>query len=387
MKVLLACALKFHSDHVGYQLQRNGSLYRLITSVPPFAYKREPIDKKKIVFLPPAFLFSWVLSKLLARFYFFRSLVEWLVSAYFDWTASFFIGSPDISLSWAWSSYYIIKKVQHKGGIAIVEESGSFNKYQQKILKQEYERLGLKYRSDIHQGILEREQRECEAADYILCPSKYTANSLIEYGIKKGKIIIIPYGVDISTFRKESRKDDVFRVFYLGGIRVRKGLIYLFRALEGLKLSNFECLIIGKVEDDFKPFFNQYKRYFKHISEYIPLNRMRCYYSNASVFVLPSIDDAFGLVVLEAMACGLPVICTTNTGAAELIRDNMEGFVVPIRDSNAIKEKIEYLYHNPVECERMGNNALQRAKDCTWDNYGKAITRELKQIMSNRYSR
>jgi len=386
MKVLVACALKFHSDHLSYQLQKNGSLYRLITSFPSFAYRRESIDRRKILFLPPLFLLSQILAKLLGKFYFFQKFIEWIMSAYFDWFASFFVGSPDVCISWAWSSYYIIKKVQKKGGIAIVEECGSFNKYQEKILKEEYERLGLAYRSQVHRKILEREHRECELADYILCPSRHVADSHIEYGIRRDKFIVIPYGVNLNCFKKETKQDDIFRVIFVGTVGVRKGVIYLFRALERLNLLNFECLIIGNLEPDFKLFFKKYRQYFRYIQR-VPHNYLRYYYSNSSIFVLPSIDEGMAYVQMEAMACGLPVICSTNTGAEEVIRDNMEGFVVPIRDSEAIRDRIEYLYNNPPELKKMSINALQRVKNYSWDSYGMRITRELEDITKKRYEK
>jgi glycosyltransferase involved in cell wall biosynthesis len=378
MKVLVSCALKFHSDHLGYQLDKRGLLYRLITSFPYFGYKREPIDRKKILFLPPLFLVSRAFSKLLGRFYFLNSLIEWLASIYFDWLASFFVGSPDFSISWAWSSYRIIKKVQSKGGIAIVEECGSFNKYQEKILEEEYRRLGLTYRTRVHRKIMERERRECEIADYILCPSEYVARSLIEYGIRKDKIIIIPYGVSLDSFKQEARQDDTFRVLFVGTVGVRKGIIYLFQALENLKLPNFECLVIGNVEPCFQALFNKHSKLCKYIRR-APHSYLRYHYSNASVFLLPSIDEGMAYVQMEAMACGLPVICTPNTGAQELVRDSMEGFVVPIRDSEGIREKIEFLYNNPSELKRMSSNALERVKNYSWDSYGTRLVRALEE--------
>jgi glycosyltransferase involved in cell wall biosynthesis len=91
------------------------------------------------------------------------------------------------------------------------------------------------------------------------------------------------------------------------------------------------------------------------------------YYSNSSVFVLPSLADSFALVVLEAMACGVPVIVTENTGSKEVFRDGVDGFVVPIRDVEAIKEKILFLYENRDVCQAMGEAARQRASEVTWD--------------------
>jgi len=377
MKILLVCAFKFHSDHVAYQLQKNGLLYRVITAYPaPFYCNREPLDKSKIIFLTPFFMFYWLLIKTIGRIHYFQLLINWLMSAAFDRLASLFVGRPDISISWAWSSYYIIKKIKRQGKIAIVEKCGSFNKHQEKILKEEYERLGYAYRRHVHKRILEREHKECEIADYILCPSQYVANSLTEYGIKKEKIIIVPYGVNLDLFKKEKKQDDVFRVIFVGNIGVHKGLIYLFKALEKLQLSNFECLLIGKIEPCFITYFNQYRKYFEYIPK-IAHKQLRYYYSNASVLVFPSLDEGFSLVQLEAMACGLPVITTFNAGASAVVRDNQEGFLVPIRDSEAIKEKIEFLYNNPHELKRLAENALKRAKEFSWDNYIEKLVNEL----------
>ena len=86
------------------------------------------------------------------------------------------------------------------------------------------------------------------------------------------------------------------------------------------------------------------------------------------MFVFPSLLEGMGLVVLEAMASGLPVITTPN-GPGDLVRDGVDGFVVPIRDVDAIVEKLEYLRAHPEDRLRMGQNARERAKEFTWEQY------------------
>ena len=89
------------------------------------------------------------------------------------------------------------------------------------------------------------------------------------------------------------------------------------------------------------------------------------------------------MVQLQAMACGLPVICTTNTGGEDIIRNGKEGFVVPIRDVEALKEKILYLYNNPEKCKRMGYNAKKMVREnFTWDYYGDRIIKKYKEILN-----
>jgi len=94
--------------------------------------------------------------------------------------------------------------------------------------------------------------------------------------------------------------------------------------------------------------------------------------------VLPSIQDGFGLVQAQAMACGLPVVATTHTGAEDLFTNGVEGFIVPIRCSEAIREKILYLYNNNELREEIARAALRRVQSLGgWDSYG--------QVMIDRY--
>ncbi|MEH2263620.1 glycosyltransferase family 4 protein [Nostoc sp.] len=355
-------------------------MYKLITSHPSFAYKRVPINRGKIIFLPPIFTVSLILDKLLGKFYFFKSPFEWLLAVVYDWMASLRVGNPDVSISWAWASLQTIRAVKTNGGIAILEECGSCNKHQEQLLSEEYERLNLDYESKTFKKIIARELQECQEADYILCPSRYVADSLTKCGISNHKLIVIPYGVELNLFNRQPKKDKIFRVLFVGSIGVRKGLIYLFQALKNLKLDNFECLIIGSVESAFQDIFTEYQQYFTHIPR-VEHSQLKEYYSNSSVFVLPSLDEGMAYVQLEAMACGLPVICTPNSGGDSVIREGEEGFIIPIRDSQAIQEKIEYLYQNPQELSRIGNNALKRAKEFTWDNYGTHLETALKELL------
>jgi glycosyltransferase involved in cell wall biosynthesis len=117
-----------------------------------------------------------------------------------------------------------------------------------------------------------------------------------------------------------------------------------------------------------------------------PLSRtaMRDLFSQASVLVLPSIEDGFGQVIVQAMACGIPVIATTNTGGPDVITDGKDGFIVPIRDARAIGERLEYLYRNPEARAAMGRAALETVRAWNgWDRY----TTQVLSIYHERVSR
>jgi glycosyltransferase involved in cell wall biosynthesis len=114
----------------------------------------------------------------------------------------------------------------------------------------------------------------------------------------------------------------------------------------------------------------------------VPQKELYKYYSNSSVFVLPSIEDGFGMVINQAMSCGLPVILTENTGGYDIVRDGIDGFIIPIRDVEKLKEKILYLYENPEICKQMGQNAKERAKSgFSWEDYGNKIYENYQKIL------
>ena len=89
------------------------------------------------------------------------------------------------------------------------------------------------------------------------------------------------------------------------------------------------------------------------------------------------------MVQAQAMACGLPVICTTNTGGKEIVDDGKSGFVLPIRNIDELKKKIIYFYENREVRDFMGNNAYKKALNfLSWENYGREIIEFYNRIVS-----
>jgi glycosyltransferase involved in cell wall biosynthesis len=97
------------------------------------------------------------------------------------------------------------------------------------------------------------------------------------------------------------------------------------------------------------------------------------------VFVFPSLVEGFGLVLLEAMACGIPIITTPNTGGPDIIIDGIEGFIIPIRDVEALKVKIAWCYSHPQELAKMGIAARKKAEQLTWERYRQKLAMIIKE--------
>ena len=90
------------------------------------------------------------------------------------------------------------------------------------------------------------------------------------------------------------------------------------------------------------------------------------------------------MVQVQAMACGLPLIATTNTGAADLVTDGEQGFIIPIRSVNALKEKVLYMYEHAAERQRMGGAALAQARRFTWDAYGERAVEKYASVLNGK---
>jgi glycosyltransferase involved in cell wall biosynthesis len=138
----------------------------------------------------------------------------------------------------------------------------------------------------------------------------------------------------------------------------------------------------GTVNDDMQSFINQYEdEHIKYLGSK-PQSSLNWYYSQADVFSLLSLEEGLAMVQAQAMACGLPIICTTNTGGEDLIQEGRSGFVIPIRDINALKDKILFFFENRLACKEMGIAAKQRVQDTfSWNNYGENIINEYKRVL------
>lgn len=220
-----------------------------------------------------------------------------------------------------------------------------------------------------------RLDRECDLADHILVGSTFARASFIAEGTAPGKLVVIPYGADASRFSPgnrdmgETAADDTARglhVLFVGQLSQRKGLSYLLRAYDAFRGPGTQLTLVGAYYGDTGA-LAPYRDIFRHIP-HLPQSELVGLYRQADVFVFPTLIEGLGMVVLEAMATGLPVITTPN-GPADLVRDGIDGFVVPIRDPDAIRAKLEYLRAHPEERLAMGRQARDRAQTFSWDRY------------------
>jgi glycosyltransferase involved in cell wall biosynthesis len=155
---------------------------------------------------------------------------------------------------------------------------------------------------------------------------------------------------------------------------VRKGAWYLLEAMRRLNhLKHLTLTVFGKqtVPDRFLAPFGDRIRCVPHV----PRNEMPHAYQQGDVFVLPTLFEGSALSVFEALASGLPVVTTPNAGS--VVRDGVDGFVAPIRDAEALADRIERLYGDPALRREMSVRARERALEFSWQRYRAELVRWL----------
>ncbi len=269
-------------------------------------------------------------------------------------------------------------KAAKKIKASVIIESGSIHRFfKDNILNEEHKKFGLEIKK-CPAYTIKASLEELSLADYIFLISEFAKATYIKAGFDEKKLFVMGRGVDLNRFspNKEFKKDK-FRVLFVGRIGIRKGVQYLLEAWKGLNLKDAELLLVGNIDDNFRPILAKY-RDIKNIKLTGFLKNPEIVYKRATIFVFPSLEEGGAKVTYEAMAAGLPQITTENS--ASVVRDTVDGFIVPIRDSNAIKEKIIYFYENPESVVRMSANALENIKDYSWENYRSRLINTYKKL-------
>lgn len=241
----------------------------------------------------------------------------------------------------------------------LFQEEMQLNPKSVKTLHQEYE-------FSLSNEELELLSSEVKLATHFICASSLTKKSLTFKGISEDKIKVIPYGVDTSKFAFSQRKQaEVFKVIFIGSLNQRKGITYLLDALA--EMNNVELTIVTRGIYD-ETLIQNYN-FPIHVVIDVPHDKLKEELHKAHCFVLPSILEGFGQVILEAMATGIPVIATENTAAIDIIENGVDGFVTPIRDVQAIKVSLEKLQSDATFAQNMGKAAYEKAKIYTWKKF------------------
>ena len=289
---------------------------------------------------------------------------------------------------WTHHALWSLKRARRLGMVTILERANAHPLTYTRLLAAEYQKRGLRT-PPYHPLILKKQLQEIQTADYLAVTSQWTKQSLLEHGIAERRILLTPLGVDTNHYAplppllNQGRGrgwGELFRVVYVGQICLRKGIPYLLEAWRKLQLKHAELLLVGDLVGEMQTILQHARRQSPTITVQPHTPDAAQFYQQASVAILPTLEDGFGLVVLEAMACGIPVIITEHTGAKDCVRPNRDGFLIPPYNMEAIADTLRYCYEHRAQLRTMGRQARQQAEQFSWTRYQDGLAAQVQRI-------
>jgi glycosyltransferase involved in cell wall biosynthesis len=369
MNVVLSTIGKFHTFDLARQLHKRGALKTIYSGYPLFKLKKESLPKQSVKTFPylhaPYMRFA-------PRYTPARFLWEWQDRVWFDRFVAGQLPECDVFCGLSGSGLHSGRRAKSRGAKYVCDRGSAHIRVQDRILREEFELQGIPY-PGVDPRIIMREEEEYEAADLITVPSAFAMNTFLEAGVPRRKMRLATYGVDLGMFHAcTARQPDDFNVVFVGGLSVRKGIRYLLDAFQQLQCKNKRLTLVGTVLPEMEATINALRHNPRiQVRGHVPQEKLKEILSASHALVLPSVEDGLGLVQVQALACGCPVIATQNTGAQDVFTDGKEGFIVPIRDAAAIAERLQRLADDPELSTTMSQAAVQRVKSISgWDRYG-----------------
>lgn len=274
-----------------------------------------------------------------------------------------------------------LRRARQQGAVTVGEPVMAHPKILHERLQREHEILGIPPPPPWKP--FERLLKEVEQCDYLVVGSNAIRESFVASGVAAERISVVPYAVDATRFfplasdEKADLVDGKFRVICVGQITPRKGVHYLLEAWRqlGLPSKQAELVLVGTLAPEMRAVLHKYDGLYTHVGS-VAHDQLRQHYGRASVFVLPSVEDGFGLVTAEAMGCGLPVIVTRAAGSADIVEDGKNGFIVESCSAESLQQAIEALWVNKEMRTAFGERSLllSRRKN-TWHEYAASLSR------------
>lgn len=355
-----------HMLDLARELEKHGHTVRFYSYVPTaraikFGLKKECSYSLFYIAIPFLVLF---------KLFGFTKYLLYLYRLFFDYVTAWIMKPCDVFIGQVPMHLYSMKVAKNKYGAITICESGLSNiRSYNKILSQIG---GVK---DYPKICFSRFEAIYNEADYISVASIFSKNGFLENGFSEKKIILNPYGVSLKHFKSTSLSKQSYDCLMIGQWSRRKGVEMAVEACRNLSLS---LLHVGAIVDVEFPNDSN----FKHID---PVNEFELikYYSQAKVFLFPSYEDGFGLVLIQALACGLPIVCSPNTGGTTIKNMlNDKKWIEVMDDVSSISLEKAILKSMVLANTQSGKRAYatQVLNEFSWDSYGKRYDNFLRQL-------
>jgi glycosyltransferase involved in cell wall biosynthesis len=381
MKIIQAVFGVFHHFDLARELHRRNHLDSIYSTFPWARLKREHLPREKVKTFPWVHTPEYLLNRANLLPTWARDEFGHLAASSFDDFLNRNISECDAFIALAGAGLKTGPRLQSQGTKFVCDRGSTHSRFQEVIVSEEQRRWGIETQVTDMRDTL-REEEIYEVCDAITVPSNFARQTYIDLGLPAEKVHAIPYGVRLEQFGPvQMPPSDRFEVLFVGAGTPRKGLPYLLEAFGRLQHPAKRLRIVGAVPGWMKPVLERLPMDHVELLGSLPQAELPAVMSSSHVMVLPSIEEGLALVQGQALACGCPVLATPNTGSEDLFSDGVEGFIVPIRDVDAMVDRMERLAQDPALQQRMRHAALERVRHLGgWTAYGDAWERLLERL-------
>lgn len=412
MKILVVHPGKQHSYQTALALYKNGNLYKFVTSVYNgkgtltnilYMLSKGTIKKKigghnvpgipqeKVMVRCEAMgIFSLVMMKIpfIKRYY--GAYNQKLNDSFAKKVAKIAIEEQvDAVISYDNNSALLFEILAEKAPRIkrILDVSIATRPFMRETFLRDYQMTGeeslLKNYPDImDESHLQRIYREIKNTDYFLAPSQIVRKSLIYCGAEDEQIRIIPYGADLTRFGFVPRTvhSEPLKLIFVGAVDHRKGIHHLLKVVSDMG-DQVDVKLVG-VYDTQGDIYQRYKNHENiHFCGFATHDILAGLYQESDVFVFPTLGEGFGMVVIEAMSCGLPVIISDVAGGNDAITDGVDGFEFEAGNDEQLRQKIQWFLDHKEQLPTMGINARETAEGYTWEKYHDTLNAAIASIL------
>lgn len=393
MSILLSALTRYHVFDLAVQLKHHKLLDGLVTAYPKSKLGRYSELQPSVISLPQ---FAVARKGALALDKFVgpgrAARLHEMVYARFSQAVARASQGRDAGIVYGLSGY--MKECLHalagQNTTTIVDHGSLHIETEKRILKEECARFGFaEFGNWQYEWLVQRMRNEFDAADYVVCCSNLARETMIEHGVDESRLVVHRLGVNLTEFQRQPDRQGTAtgptRLLFVGAMTPLKGLHYLLDVFRKLD-SNTELWLVGALPTDpvLARMVDDCRKQTGRVQVIgpVPQAELNKIYNQCDVFVLPSLSDGWGMVVSQALACGLPVVVSDMTGAKELVKEGQNGFVSRSGDVRNLEEKLAL----SIDLCRRGKwqngpkDADGSIAEYSWVDYGKGWSEWLRKL-------
>lgn len=348
------------------------------------AYRSRTAPLKGGEIYTPASLAACTIARKLARTAASQGIVDRLTAIAMSRAARArdFFGA-DLVYGYSGSASDMIKTAKANSKIAVLDQASATVGVASELMARAAEQWPEWPYSPIPASYRRMEEVELTYSDRIFAPSTFVQQSLLTAGVAAEKIFVLPYSISqpqvmptLSFERPTLSISRPLKLLFVGTFGLQKGAPYLLEAVRRFGSDNVKLTVVGAV-----PRGGGVLEPFKDMVDfrgYVPRREMWAYYATSDVLCLPSVCEGFGLVQLEAMSYGLPVIASRNTG--DVVEHGISGLLVEPMSVDSICEALDTLLSTPYELDSFSLAAKQRSKQFSFARYASGLIAGLEAV-------